>query len=209
MNWRRGLVLAGINLAISVPGFVWQEARFWPYTNTDVTKTHSARVEYVVFQEEVPVPLDPCHWFDLGYSRLEEVGEFANLPTALSTGWHGSCLTKSPLGRGVRRVIGARSHLAEVVDCACLSALVSIQWVLVGGFPLARPKHWWFEPGAFITAVALVGALVSFLPVIDFMSRIAEIFAVIGWLWWFGLLVWIPLHRAWRSTLGGLRRLTP
>lgn len=208
MDWRRGLLLAGTNLAIVVPAFVWQEARFWPWTNTDISGRLGARVEHVVLQEEIAVPLDPCQWFDVGSSRLEEVAAFVNLPAALLTGWHEGCLTRSALGRVIRKVIGSRNHLAEIADCTCLSALVLIQWVLVGGFPIVRPKRWWLEPGAFITTAGVIGATLTLIPRVIDMARIFAVFAGFGWLWWFGLLLWVPVHRAWQSTLGGLRRLS-
>ena len=154
------------------------------------------------------VPLDPCHWFDLGISQLEEVSAFANLPTALLTGWHESCLTRTALGRVIRRIIGARNHRAEIAGCTILCALVLIQWVLVGGLPLLRSKQWWLEPGAFITTAAVIGAALTLIPNIYPLARIPMVFAGFGWLWWFGLLLWIPIHKAWQSTVGGLRRLS-
>jgi hypothetical protein len=208
MNWRRGLLLAGIHLVIVVPAFAWEVAQFWRYTGTDISSGLGARVESVVFQEEMTIPFDPCKWFDIGSPRLKEVGALANLPTALLTGWHGPCLTQTPLGVVVRRVIGGRNHLAEIADCVILSALVLTQWILVGGLPLVRRKHWWFEPGAFITAAAVVGTAVSVVPTIDTMWRIPAFIAGLGWLWWLGLLLWIPLHHTWKSTLGRQRRLT-
>jgi hypothetical protein len=136
MNWRRGLLLAGINLAIVLPAFVSEEARFWQQTDTDISRRFGARVESVVFQEEMAVPLDPCHWFDLGISRLEEVSAFANLPTALLTGWHESCLTRTALGRVIRRIIGARNHRAEIADCTILCA------------PIRWREFQWFSPAS-------------------------------------------------------------
>ena len=208
MNWRRGLLLAGINLAIVIPAFVWQEAQFWPWTNTDISGRLGARVEHAVFQEEMTVDLDPCHWFDIGSSRLEEVAGFANLPAALLTGWHEACLTRSALGRVIRKVIGARNHLAEIADCICLTALVLIQWILVGGIPLVRPKRWWLEPGAFITTAAIIGASRTLIPRMFELARIPAVSAGIGWLWWLGLVFWKIGRLAWQSTLGRQRSLT-
>jgi len=165
MNSRRGLLLAGINLAIATPGVVRESMQFWQYTGGDTARSQSSRVEYVVFQENVPISLDPCNWLDIGHSRLIEVGGFANLPTTLMTGWHDPCLTKTPLGRLVRRVVGARNHPAEVVDCVCLATLLCIQWLLVGGIPLVRPNRWWLEPGAFITTLAAIAAGLSLIPI--------------------------------------------
>jgi hypothetical protein len=208
MNWRRGGLLAGIHVAVAASGFVLEELRFWPYTNTDVSSRYGARIESVLLQEQMSVPLDPCHWFDLGYSRLEEVGAFANLPTALLTGWHGACLTRTALGRVVRRVVGARNHRAEIADCGCLSVLVCIQWMLVGEMSLGHRRRWWLEPGAFITAVTVMGVAVSLIPGALLLTRVCEVVVGLAWFWWCGLLIWKPVHWAWRSTLGGLRRLS-
>jgi hypothetical protein len=46
------------------------------------------------------------------------------------------------------------------------------------------------------------------IPAIDGMARLTALIAFFGWMGWFGLLVWIPVHFAWQSTLGGLRRLS-
>jgi hypothetical protein len=208
MKWRRGLLLAGVNLAIATPGVVLDSREFWQYTGDDTARSQISRVEYVVFQENVPVSLDPCNWFDIGHSRLIEVGGFANLPTTLITGWHDPCLTKTPLGRLVRRVVGARNHPVEVVDCVCLAALLCIQWLLVGGIPLVRPNRWWLEPGAFITACATIAGALAIIPITYSFARIPELFAGLAWLWYFGLLLWKPVHLAWQSTLHGFRRLS-
>ncbi|HEY2467846.1 MAG TPA: hypothetical protein VGI45_08390 [Terracidiphilus sp.] len=208
MNWRRGLLLAGVNLAIVVPVLVWKEARFWPTTGTDTSSRLGAHFESVLFQEEMALDLDPCHWYDIGSPRLEEVGALANLPIALVTGWHEPCLTRTPLGRLVRRALGARNHIAEITDCGCLTLLVSIQWALVGGLPLVHPKRWWLEPGAFITSAAVVGAAFALIPMMYMLARIALVLVGLAWFWWCGLLIWKPVHLAWQSTLGGLRRLS-
>lgn len=208
MNWRRGLLLAGINLAVAMPGVIRESAQFWQDTQGDIARYPSSRVEDVVFQESVTVSMDPCNWFDLGHSRLIEVGAFANLPTALITGWHDPCLSKTPLGRLVVRAVGARNHLSEVVDCVCLAVLLFVQWLLVGGFPLVRPKRWWIEPGAFITASGAIGALLALIPIMYALARISAVFAGIGWVRYFFLLLWKPVRPAWQSTLHGLRRLS-
>ena len=208
MNWRRGLVLAGIHLAMVVPTLVREEARFWQYTNTEVSSRISPHVERVLFQEGQALDLDPCHWHDIGFSRSTEVEGFANLPTALLTGWHDSCLTKTSLGKVVRRFVGRRNHAAEIADCICLALLVFIQWFLIGAFPLVRPKSWWLEPGAFITITACVGVAIALLPSVSSLARIPALLAGLAWLWYFALLLWIPVHHAWQSTLHGLRRLS-
>ena len=208
MNWRRGLLLAGINLAIAMPGVVRDSMQFWQYTSGYTAGASRNRVEYVIFQEEVPISLDPCNWADLGHSRLIEVEGFANLPTALITGWHDPCLSKTRLGRFVARAVGGRNHRAEVFDCVSLAIPVSIQWLLVGGLPIVQPSRWWLEPGAFITASAAIAAGLAIIPITQSLARIPALFAGLAWLWYFALLLWIPVHLAWQSTLSRQRRLS-
>jgi len=209
MNWRRGILLAGINLAIVIPTLVREETRFWRYTGTDVSsRPLGVHVETVILQEEVAMDLDPCHWYDIGSSRLNEVVGLANLPTAILTGWHDSCLTRTALGRGLRRTAGARNHATEIADCVSLAALVLIQWMLVGGLPLVQPRRWWLEPGAFITTAGVISAPIALIPAINEFARIPALLAGLGWLWYFALLLWKPVHLAWQSTLQGLRRLS-
>jgi hypothetical protein len=93
------------------------------------------------------------------------------------------------------------------VDIA-LCLMIAIQWFLIGGFPLRQPGRWWDEPGAFITANNFVAACIAIIPVIDGLARFPALIALVGWLWWFGLLVWIPARWAWQSTVAGLRRLS-
>ncbi len=208
MNWHRGLLLAGINVAIAMPGVVRESMQFWQNTAGSVARASPSRVEYVMFQEGVPISLDPCNWSDLGHSRLIEVGGFANLPTALLTGWHDPCLTQTRLGRLSARVVGGRNHSAEVLDCLCLAILISTQWLLVGGLPIIQPKRWWLEPGALITASAAIAAALAIIPITQSLARIPALFAGLAWLWYLALLLWVPVHLAWQSTLHGLRRLS-
>jgi hypothetical protein len=89
-----------------------------------------------------------------------------------------------------------------------LAIVIALQWFLIGGFPLVQSNRWWGEPGAFITATNFIAACIAIIPVVDGLARLPVLIAGVGWLWWFGLLLWIPLHKAWQSTVGGLRRLS-
>jgi len=191
MSWRRGLLLAGIHLAITAPLLVWQEARWWRYTQAANSPPTSTRLVRVAFQEgAVTISLNPCEWFDIGYSRSIEVAGLANLPVAILTDWHDSCLVRTRLGRAAGTVFGTRNHRAEIARCVALCACVFVQWTLVGGFPLMGERRRWIEPGAFITLCAIVGVLLSILPVVYSFARIPGSLAVLAWLWWLGLLVW-------------------
>lgn len=188
MNWRRGLLLAGIHLVGAVSLIVRQEAIYWRYTRT-ASSSFSTGLVRAAFQEEVAISFDPCNWFDLGYDQTMEVDAFANLPAALLTGWHDPCLTRTALGRASERMFGGRNHRAEIASCVALSAWVFIQWLLLGGFPLVHPRRWWLEPGASITLCAAIGILLSLLLHDRAFARIPEILAGLVWLWWMGLLM--------------------
>jgi hypothetical protein len=79
-----------------------------------------------------------------------------------------------------------------------LALLIAILWFLIGGFPLVRPRHWWWEPGAFITLCTLAAFVLVLIPGIRELSPFLMLFAVLAWLFWFGLLVWKALKLAWR-----------
>jgi hypothetical protein len=93
------------------------------------------------------------------------------------------------------------------VDFA-LCLMIALQWVLIGGFPLRQSGRWWDEPGAFITTNNFIAAYIAIIPVIDVLARLPTLIALVGWVWWLGLILWRIGRLAWQSTVGGLRRLT-
>lgn len=207
MNWRRGLLLAGINLAIVTPQIVWQEAIFWRYTGASNSVRSAIDSESPSFEEVITFSLGPCEWFfDPPHSM--EVGSLANLPVAVQTGWYDPCVVRTAFGRVVGRVFGAKNHRTEIAECLGLSLLMMVQWILVGGFPLTHRIHWWSEPGAFMTTCTTIAACIALVPVIEGLARLPALFAACGWLWWLGLLLWKTLRFAWQSTVARVPRLT-
>jgi hypothetical protein len=51
------------------------------------------------------------------------------------------------------------------------------------------------EPGAFVTANNFIAACIAIIPFVDGLARLPALIAFVGWLWWFGLLAWIPVYR--------------
>jgi hypothetical protein len=75
--------------------------------------------------------------------------------------------------------------------------LIAVQWTLVGGLPLIRPRRWWLEPGAFITICAVPAFVFVLIPPVEEAALFPASFAALAWLWWFGLLVWKTVRFGW------------
>jgi hypothetical protein len=225
MNWRRGLVLAGINVAIAVPMISilaardLQARREWKQRSSvgeapwiDSSGEFSvAPTRIVRAQEEQTVTFSPCElWASIPVQ--ESVVQSGNLPAAIVSQWRVEC----PPRWSVARMLGVNDSgfLSDVnframrrVDVA-LCLLIAAQWFLIGGLPLVQPKRWWSEPGAFITVCTAIGSAIALIPVVDVFGRLPVLIAFFGWLLWAGLLIWMPVRWAWQSTLGRRPRLT-
>ena len=211
MNWRRGLLLAGIHLGVAGSLLTWQESEYWRYLKSDQVGPSPARLELATFQEEQAITtFNPCAddgvW-DGEMSPLQTISGMANLPVALLTGWHEPCTSPrfldSMVESSLGSIVGARFHRtrgSEVLILVILCVLVAVEWLFVGGFPLMQPRHWWLEPGAFITICTLVGTALATIPHVAHMSVIPATMAACAWMWWFGLLVWRMFQFGWRTT---------
>jgi hypothetical protein len=226
MNWRRGLLLAGINLLAAVPLICLLAARDAQFMKERVQRSASEEVPWidssgelskapttkvVRAQEGQTVAFSPCGLWG-HYPPQVSVVHVGNLPAFALSQWQEPC----PPRWSVASMLGIRStwqispydfKVRRRVDVA-LCLMIAIQWFLIGSFPLIQPRQWWGEPGAFITAINFIAACIAIIPVIDGLARLPALIAFVGWLLWFGLLIWIPVHKAWQSTLGGLRRLS-
>jgi hypothetical protein len=76
--------------------------------------------------------------------------------------------------------------------------LITLQWILAGAFPLIIPRHWWVEPGAFITCCTAVGYGFALVSSMQWLMPLPAFLAALAWLWWLGLLVWKTARFAWR-----------
>ena len=225
MNWRRGLVLAGINVLAALPMICMLAARdahdLADLMQSSVTKetlsitssgelsTGGARTDQV--QEEQAVSFGPCGLWE-HYPVQDYVVQLGNLPAFVVSQWRAAC----PPRWSIARMLGVNDAglLSESnfeamrrVDAA-LCILIAIQWLLIGGFPLIRARRWWAEPGALITTWSAIGSSIALIPVAEELGQLPALIAFFGWIWWFGLLFWKLAHLAWQSTLGGLRRLS-
>jgi hypothetical protein len=216
MNWRRGLLLAGINLAVAVPMILMMESRdqkdaltseeiMAKTPNADAPKPpepltpgpHEASPE----QAEATVSFDVCAmWAE--YPDQVVVVQGADMPSLVLAGWGDDCPPHWSLGGRLRgKMTWPPTPLwmetQRKIDTG-LCLFIPIQWFLIGGFPLVRSRKWWADPGAFITACAVLAGAMAMIPVVNHFSRGPAGIAMLAWFWWFGLLVWKTLQLGWR-----------
>jgi hypothetical protein len=218
MNWRRGLMFAGIHLAIAVPLILSLEARDRRILREREQAQAEAAGEAAARPAEpasatvqsesggtVRFDPDPCS-MTVRYPASVLVGTSAAYLSVALTGWRLYCAPSWSLSQRLRAEtfwVSTIEDQANVnaarrrVDRWFVVALV-LQWFLMGSFPLLRPRAWWGEPGAQITACTVVGGLIALVPAIEGASVLTVFIALVAWFWWFGLLVWRLVAGGWR-----------
>jgi hypothetical protein len=218
MNWRRGVVLAAIHLTVAAVVIVRTEADYWPNIRSErvrvpVVIPPSATAEEAAFANFFPC--DEGGIIDRAFAPREMVISAANMPVVLLVGWHEPCAQPSTLDNVVEKRYG-RTRRAEVLILTIQCAAFVVWWLIVGGFPLVRPRRWWLEPGAFVTACTIPVALASLLipdgfafrvPILHPAAMIPAVIAMVAWLWWFGLLIWKTFRSAFRSFVGSRQQV--
>ena len=210
MNWRRGVLLAAIHLTVAVVVIVRTEWSYWPYIRSERVRVPVVLPPTATAEEAMETNLYPCDEgsiIDRAAPPREIVVGAANMPAVLLVGWHEPCAQPSALDNVVEKRYG-RTRKAEILILTIQCTVFGVWWFLVGGFPLVRPRRWWLEPGAFITACTIPIGLASLLIPDGFAFRvlivhpaamIPAMIAMLGWLWWFGLLIWKIFRGAIRS----------
>jgi hypothetical protein len=199
MNWRRGLLLAGVQLAVAVPLIVWSEAEIAEHIKTADHNTKSTEpVHADAGQEGTFFYFDPCKLHSSGEFELARIVRFANLPSATLIEWRTICADRWSLAGVLHLSNWPWSMVKERQVDSVLGLLIPIQWFLVGGFPLVQPRRWWLEPGVFITLCILGALILAMIPGIRWWSDFPILLAGFAWLYWFGLLVWKSLRSGWR-----------
>jgi hypothetical protein len=217
MNWRRGVVLAAIHLVVAALVIVRTEANYWPAIRSERVRVPVVVPPTATAEEMMEANFYPCDEggiIDRPASPGEIVIGAANMPAVLLVGWHAPCAQPSALDTVVEKKYG-RTRRAEVLILTIQCAALVVWWLLVGGCPLVRPRRWWLEPGAFITACTLPVALVSLLipvawdlrfPIVDGAAMVPAVVAILAWLWWCGLLIWKTSRFATRLLVGSRQR---
>jgi hypothetical protein len=218
MNWRRGLLLAVINLAVAVPMILMMEARDQKYALTQeeiMAKPARGTVPRPPeLQTPKPVPTKSEHaeetvTFDLcgmlvNYPVQVVVVQAANMPSIALAGWEADCPARWTLAGRLRekpiwKITPLWMEEQRMID-AGLCLFIALQWFIIGGFPLIRTQIWWADPGSFITGCAVLAGVIALIPVVDCFAKLPALIAMLGWLWWFGLLVWRTLQFGWGIT---------
>ena len=208
MNWRRGILLAGIHLVVASSLLAWEESFYWRSIKSEQLGQSLGRLQFTAFQEEQTITFNPCADDGVWYgevSPLIRIAGMANLPVALLTGWHEPCRSPSPLDSMGERFLSSmvvrpfhRTRSSETLIVGILCLLVAVEWLFVGGIPLMRPRRWWLEPGVFVTIFTLLCAALATIPHEANLAGNLTLISACAWLWWFGLLVWKTLQFGWR-----------
>lgn len=214
MNWRRGFLLAGVNLAAAVPMIVLLQARDAKYLRETSAmaargfasrRAHLDRAELprlmTVQEEPTTVTFNPCTAW-VHYPVQIEVVSLGNIPASTLAGWRLACRSKWSLSgwlQGTVEGAPAKQDLAlqRRVDVG-LCVLIAIQWLFIGGFPLTKRLRRWREPGAFITTSTAIAALLAMIPAIEGLASFPALLAGLAWFWWFGLVIWKCIRLASR-----------
>jgi hypothetical protein len=206
MNWRRGILLAGIHLAIAVPLIVMDEVQHEASTRehyaslaSQPAKSDSGATS--LDDEEADVAFDPCKVF-FDYSTRHQVEQSLEPFAVALSGWQQVCPPRWSIARRLKihydwlqapSTIPARREVG-----LAFGLLIAAQWILLGGFPLTRPRRWWAEPGAFITCCAVASFGLVLIRPIEELARFPITLAALAWFWWFGLLLWTVARLGWR-----------
>lgn len=195
-QWRRGLLLAGIHLAVCAPLIVWEEANRWDWARSQenpqpLELAHAAPGAAKPAGEGETVSFSRCSLWRL-IPWQEKIINFDELPAAAFSQWGELCPPSWTLSGLVGMGWPNRdSRRKEVEFSIGLCSLIALQWILVGGLPLVHPRKWFWEPGALITIFTCTGILGLFAPLV--------------WLLWLIALVWRLLQGGYRRALSGWR----
>src|SRR5215469_2946442 len=221
MNWRRGLLMAGIHLAVAVPLIlsleasdarmlqIREEANAEATRESAVSPSQSAQPnsdqQGSLAGETVAFDLDPCS-MTTRYPAQALVEQSATFPTLFFTGWRVYCAPDWSMAgrmnagrwRGPTISDEAAANSAKRQADLAFVLVVAFQWFLVGSFPLIRLKAWWREPGAFITACTVIGGILALVKLTGNFASLLPVIVYFAWLSWFGLVAWKLLRSGWR-----------
>ncbi len=198
MNWRRGLLLAVINLAVAIPVVLWADSLVAAHAaEMREREQHARTVTQPSSGQSVALSFDPCTTID-EYSAKENVLISANPIAITLTDWRAPCPGRWTLAGMLHADGWAYSPSAQrtqrKVDAGLL-LLIALQWFLLGAFPIKGPRRW-REPGMFITICSTLGIALAFIPLVENVAKLPALIALLAWLWWIAFALW----RAIRST---------
>lgn len=220
MNWRRGILLSAINLAVAVPMVIIMEAR----DEKDALSPQEIMSKTIMTDPPKPpepstseprqasaedtgqaVSFDMCGMWG-HYPAHVVVLQGADMPSLALAGWEQDCPPHWSLAGRLR---GKRTwpptplwmETQRKIDLG-LCLFVVAQWFLIGAFPLSQSKKWWADPGSFITFCTVSAGSIAMFPAIDAIARLPAFAAMLAWYWLIGLLIWRILQFGWKWATG-------
>lgn len=142
-------------------------------TTEELEQILGAKVEQA--QAGQAVTFEPCG-MSVSYPPRQEVVVFGNPPAEYLSEWQILC----PDAWSIEgRIVGthwipstyAGLALRRRADLAFL-ALIVLEWLVVGAFPLRQAARLYGEPGSFITACTVLGSALALIRPIDALSRL-------------------------------------
>ena len=206
MKWRRGLLLAGIHLAVAGPLIVWLSANDARYLRDHYIPHHRLFDAPNLSSEHKgeTISFDPCRDRWVYHPPQTTIVQLANFPAFVLSGWRLECPPRWSLSGLLHSDSAFASTPSSVaaqkrVDRG-LILLIFLQWFLVGGFPLTQFVPWWREPGIVVTVGTVLSGLSVMIPSsgYDSFATGPVLLAWFAWLWWLGLLVWKTALMGWR-----------
>jgi hypothetical protein len=145
MNWRRGLLLAGIHLAVAGTLIFWQESQNWQSLHGEVGAHETPTIRLAAWQEEPGFSIDPCNGGFVCYGPAPQyyVVYFANIPATAISGWDKPCPASWSLASLMNAGFGRYTRKGEAGVVVSLCLLIFLQWFLIVSSPLIRPRQWW------------------------------------------------------------------
>jgi hypothetical protein len=207
MNWKRGVLFAGVHFAIAATMIGWDADRVWHEEHAERGAHEWRLVETAWQEEEMAVPFDPCK---TGYvcrwtTPQEEIVQMGNLPVYVLSGWKNPCPPAWTFAGVVQHGRLNRSLGDYFLVSAILCAAVPVEWFLIGAYPFFRRNRWFLEPSVLVTIFTSVSAcgfpLTLLPPVGDFPELIFPFLgalAMLSWLFWFLLLAWSCAWAGWK-----------
>jgi hypothetical protein len=215
MNWRRGILLAAINLAVALQPTIWLESIEAAYVREHehyAAESPTAAPSDSSGTSGEVVTFDPCSSGLIdAYPVQQVVVGLANIPAEVLGGWRDLCPARWTLSGMLHTGDGwatvSTMAAQRKADIGFL-LLIALQWILVGGLPLRHSRRLWGEPGMFITICATLSVAVVFIRPLDDIAKLFAMFAGFAWFWWFGLLVWKLACSTWKWTARRLAATT-
>lgn len=201
MNWRRGFAFALLHLSLAVPLIVWQDAHQW---KLERRAGNTAVVRQVAFQKGVVgwEPKTICYFT----TPPEQIVRYVNLPASIVAGWHYPPHSPVTVAAACEAVFGPLSGGSIAATAIGFTALIFLQWLLVGALPIIRPKRRWLEPAVLIS---VCGILSTFLLLVlardNDLVTIPLLFAIVTWFVWAGVAVVKLLKSGWKAARRHLR----